>query len=79
MAPIGLKLCQNAFQTIPDISFFDAEKKNREFFERKNSVFRKFGQVFEELRPNGLQIRIGQNCAPDRHLLRFVRQKTIKI
>ena len=24
MAPIGLKLCQNAFQTIPDISFFDA-------------------------------------------------------
>ena len=25
MAPFGLKLCQNAFQTIPDISFFDAE------------------------------------------------------
>ena len=27
MAPIGLKLCQNAFQTIPDISFFDAGHK----------------------------------------------------
>ena len=26
-APIGTKLCQNAFRTIPDISFFDAEKK----------------------------------------------------
>ena len=26
MAPIGLKLFQNAFQTIPDISFFDAQK-----------------------------------------------------
>ena len=26
MAPIGLKLGQNAFQTIPDISFFDAQK-----------------------------------------------------
>ena len=26
MAPIGLKLCQNAFQTIPDISFFDVQK-----------------------------------------------------
>ena len=26
MAPIGLKLGQNAFQTIPDISFFDAPK-----------------------------------------------------
>ena len=23
LAPIGLKLCQSAFQTIPDISFFD--------------------------------------------------------
>ena len=27
MAPIGLKLCQNAFQTIPDISFFDSGHK----------------------------------------------------
>ena len=27
MAPIGAKLWENAFQTIPDISFFDAEKK----------------------------------------------------
>ena len=26
MAPIGAKLWENAFQTIPDISFFDAEK-----------------------------------------------------
>ena len=29
MAPIGLKLCQNAFQTIPDISFFDAGHKKQ--------------------------------------------------
>ena len=27
MPPIGLKLGQNAFQTIPNISFFDPEKK----------------------------------------------------
>ena len=27
MAPIGSKLWENAFQTIPDISFFDAEKE----------------------------------------------------
>ena len=26
MAPIGAKLCQNAFQVIPDISFFDTHK-----------------------------------------------------
>ena len=25
IAPIGLKLCENAFQAIPDISFFDVE------------------------------------------------------
>ena len=28
MAPIGPKLWENAFQTIPDVSFFDAEHKN---------------------------------------------------
>ena len=27
MAPFGLKLWENAFQMIPDISFFDAGKK----------------------------------------------------
>ena len=27
MAPIGAKLGQNAFQTIPNVSFFDTEKK----------------------------------------------------
>ena len=27
MAPFGLKLWENAFQTIPDISFFDVDKK----------------------------------------------------
>ena len=29
MAPIGAKLGQNAFQTIPDISFFDAENQKK--------------------------------------------------
>ena len=32
MAPIGFKLCQNAFQTIPDISFFDVENFLVNFF-----------------------------------------------
>ena len=33
MAPFGLKLWENAFQTIPDISFFDAEnQKNAELW-----------------------------------------------
>ena len=32
MAPFGLKLWENAFQIIPDISFFDAENKIGNFF-----------------------------------------------
>ena len=33
IARIGAKLCQNAFQTIPDISFFDEEQiKKMRFF-----------------------------------------------
>ena len=35
MAPIGVKLWENAFQTIPDISFFDPEKKMVKFFDEK--------------------------------------------
>ena len=39
MAPIGAKLCQNAFQMIPDISFLDAEKHGLAIlFLKKNGV-----------------------------------------
>ena len=34
MAPFGLKLWENAFQTIPDISFFDVEKKMANIFDK---------------------------------------------
>ena len=37
LARIGTKLCQNAFQTIPDVLFFDAKKKIGEIFGRKIS------------------------------------------
>ena len=33
MAPIGAKLWENAFQTIPDISFFDAENNKKKIVE----------------------------------------------
>ena len=40
-APIGAKIWENAFQTIPNISFFHAEKKMwRKFSVRKNSFLR---------------------------------------
>ena len=45
MAPIGLKLCQNAFYTIPNISFFDAPQKIGEIFgsKKKNRTEKKIG------------------------------------
>ena len=45
------KLCQNAFQTIPNVSFFDAKKN---FFD-EIFVFGLFGVDFEEPQPNGPQ------------------------
>ena len=43
MARIGTKLCQHAFQTIPDISFFDApQKQNPRNIWIEKSVFRNF-------------------------------------
>ena len=36
MAPIGAKFWENAFQTIPNISFFDVEKKLMKIFVQKN-------------------------------------------
>ena len=39
MAPFGLKLWENAFQTIPDISSFDVENKIFDyFFEKQNWI-----------------------------------------
>ena len=58
MAPIGLKLGQNAFQTIPNISFFDTEKICSVNFFVKIHDFRNFGQVFDELRIFGRQWQI---------------------
>ena len=42
MAPFGLKLWENAFQMIPNISFFDVEKKNWRKFSIKIFVKKKF-------------------------------------
>ena len=48
MAPIGTKLCQNAFQTIPDISFFDTQTfLLMTFFQKQIGVI--FFQFFDEL------------------------------
>ena len=67
MAPFGLKLLENAFQMIPDISFFDAEEKKIDKFVYKDfrlenapkNCFRKL-PVLEERRYFGphQQIRL---------------------
>ena len=49
MAPFGLKLWENAFQTIPDISFSDTEKNVWTIFFTKNLILEIFFQEIGEL------------------------------
>ena len=46
MAPIGAKLCQNAFQMIPNISFLDAKKHVLAFFFRKQIGVKSINRFF---------------------------------
>ena len=55
MARIGAKLCQNAFRTIPDVSFVHAPKICPTKLLDQKFVFRLFGVDFEEPQPNGPQ------------------------
>ena len=49
MAPFGLKLWENAFQTIPNISFLDAEKIFRQKFLMKIFVKKKNRRKIDKL------------------------------
>ena len=49
MAPFGLKLWENAFQTIPDISFSDTKKKFWTIFLQKNLILELFFQETGDL------------------------------
>ena len=61
LAPIGAKLRQRAFRKICKFRFFDAgKKKNRQNFRIEKSVFRQFGEVLEDLRPNGRQNQLAR-------------------
>ena len=78
MARNCAKLRQNAFRTIPDISFFDAEILIRRTFWIENFVFRRFGAVFENLRPNGTsKPASSSNFALDGLFQRSVRPKNL--
>ena len=79
MARIGAKLCQNAFQTIPNVSFFDAEK----FFSAKISdqkfwfslIWRGFGRATAERMSKSA---CSSNFALDRLIERPVRPKILR-
>ena len=53
MARIGVKLSQNAFGTIPDVSCFDTEKLFQRNVWIKKFVFCQFEMVFGEPQRNG--------------------------
>ena len=56
MAPIGSKLCQNAFQVIPDVSFFDAgnNKKSKKMRTLKVRLPREDGSDWPETWPKSV-------------------------
>ena len=58
MAPIGAKLCQNAFQVIPDISFFDAKKKFDKIFWSRQSCFAFLSQFWRSDRQTDLKMKL---------------------
>ncbi len=79
-APIGLKLCQNAFQTIPDVSFFDAEKKISAKFSDRKISFSMFWLGFSGATAKRTsKSDSASNFAPDTAFLRSVRLKIMKI
>ena len=81
MARIGTKLCQNAFQTIPDVSFFDAPPKTKSAknLERKfrfSAIWREFWRATAERTSKSTST---SNFALDRLILRSVRPKNVTL
>ena len=78
MARIATKLCQNSFETISDISFFDAEKKkSAKFSDRKfcsSPIWRGFGRATAERMSKSA---CSSNFALDRLIERPVRPEIL--
>ena len=79
MARIDAKLCQNAFQTIPDVSFFDAKKNlSAKILDRKFCFlpfWRDFGGATNFWTSKSAS---SSNFALDRIIQRSVRPKNIR-
>ena len=76
MARTAAKLCQNAFQTIPHFSFFDANKFFSTNILARNFVFSQFLQGFGGARRKTTTKSISEsNFASDAPILRSVRPK----
>ena len=72
MALFGLKLWENAFQTIPDISLFDAQSI------KKHLVFENFERPFNP-EDGSVQLQTLGKCVSDylRHLISRRRKKEL--
>ena len=79
MAPIGAKLCQNAFQTIPIVSIFDEKTKNLARFFGLDNRFTPFWCNFGgSAHKRTSKSSSSQFFALDAPILRSVRPKNIK-
>ena len=77
IALIGLKLCQNAFHTIPNISFFDAKKQIGEIFGSTNRFFAILARFVRSYGQTDFKIGFGvkfcsrytfpEVCTPENH------------
>ena len=79
MARTGSKLGQNAFQAIPDVSFFDGDENFSAKFSVKKFSFslfwRGFGEPMEKWTSKSAS---ASNFAPDAPILRSVRPEIAK-
>ena len=79
MARIGTKLCQNAFRTIPDISFFDVEKQISVKILDENFRFSTFWRGFWRATAKwASKSASSSNVALDRLTERSVRPKNLE-
>ena len=79
MGRIGTKLCQNAFQTIPDVLFFDAKKIfPAKFSDEKFRFWQIWRGFWRATAKRTSKSSSTSNFAQDRLILRSVRPNVVK-
>ena len=60
LARIGMKICENAFRTIPEIFFSTPKKIFSQKFRIEKIIFRKFCEVSDDAQRNGRHHQLGR-------------------